>query len=141
MKEQILFHSNKLALLELTNKIQKNIFYLIFPFLIVCTLWGEQIFSILGHEWREAGIILKYFTGFILLKNIYAPISHIVDILHKQKIELIFNISLFVFQLGSFYFLKQYNDIKVILLTASFFGAIHYLIMNIYVKKELSKLA
>ena len=68
----------------------------------------------------------------------YSPISHIGDILNKQKILLIFNISLFMFQLASFYFLKEYNDIKPALLTASFFGAIHYLLLNIYMKRQLT---
>ena len=136
-----LFHVNKLELLQLTNKIQKNIFFILFPFLIVCTFFGEEVFSILGQEWGEAGTILRYFTVFILLKNMYSPISHIGDILNKQKILLIFNISLFMFQLASFYFLKEYNDIKPALLTASTLGAIHYMLLNIYMKKELIKLS
>jgi len=75
------------------------------------------------------------------MKNIYSPISHIGDILNKQKVLLLFNISLFCFQLGSFYFLQEQNNIKIALLTASIFGAIHYMILNIYMKKELIKLA
>ena len=137
-KASTLFHSNKMGLLQLTNSVQKNIFYLLFPFLMICTIWGEEFFSIFGNEWAQAGIILKYFTVFILLKNIYSPISHIGDILNKQKILLMFNISLFTFQLASFYFLKEYNDIKPALLTASFFGAIHYLLLNIYMKRQLT---
>ena len=136
-----LFHANKLELLQLTNKIQKNIFFILFPFLMICTFFGEEVFSILGKEWGEAGTILRYFTVFILLKNIYSPISHIGDILNKQKVLLIFNISLFMFQLASFYFLKEYNDIKPALLTASTLGAIHYMLLNIYMKKELIKLS
>ena len=86
-----------------------------------------------------AGVMVKYFIVYILLKNIYSPVSHIGDILNKQKTLLKFNISLFLFQLCSFYFLKEYNDIKIPLLTASFFGAIHYLFLNNYMKKELIK--
>jgi O-antigen/teichoic acid export membrane protein len=140
-KASKLFYSDKLELIRLTNKIQKNIFFILCPFLILMSVLGENIFSILGEEWTEAGVILKYFTVFILLKNIYSPISHIGDILNKQKVLLIFNVSLFLFQLCSFYFLKEYADIKLALLTASFFGAIHYLMLNIYMKKELIKLS
>ena len=43
----------------------------------------------------------------ILLKNLYSPISHIGDILNKQKTLLIFNICIFILQVGSFYFLKE----------------------------------
>ena len=140
-KASKLFYSDKIALLNLTNRIQKNIFYILFPFLIICSLFGKEMFSIFGNEWGEAGVILKYFTVFILLKNIYSPISHIGDILNKQRVLLMFNISLFVFQLASFYFLKEYADIKPALLTASSLGAIHYMLLNIYMKKELIKLS
>jgi len=140
-KASKLFHSDKTELLDLTNKIQKNIFYILFPFLVICSLFGKELFSIFGPEWEEAGIILKYFTVFVLLKNMYSPISHIGDILNKQKVLLYFNISLFVCQLSSFYFLKEYNDIKIALLTASIFGAIHYMVLNLYMKKELLKIS
>ena len=139
-KASKLFYSDKIALLNLTNKIQKNIFYILFPFLLIVSLFGENIFLLLGERWAQAGLIIKYFSVFILMKNIYSPISHIGDILQKQKFLLGFNISLFLFQLLSFYFLKEYTDIKAALLTASFFGAIHYLILNVYMKKELKKL-
>ena len=140
-KASTLFYSDKIALLNLTNRIQKKIFFILFPFLVICSLFGKELFSILGEEWGQAGIILKYFTGFILLKNLYSPISHIGDILNKQKVLLFFNISLFLIQLASFYFLKESNDIKLPLLIASSLGAIHYMLLNIYMKKELSKLS
>tara|TARA_B100000902_G_C27220853_1_gene869597 strand:- start:363 stop:1367 length:1005 start_codon:yes stop_codon:yes gene_type:complete len=140
-KASKLFHSDKIALLNLTNQIQKNILYILFPLLLLCSLFGRDLFSIFGNQWGEAGTILKYFCVYILMKNIYSPISHIGDILNKQKILLMFNISLFSFQLASFYFLKEYNDIKIALLTASIFGAIHYFMLNNYMKKELVKLS
>ena len=62
------------------------------------------------------------------------------DFLNKQKVLLFFNITLFFIQLGSFYFLKEYSDIQVALLTASIFGAIHYFMLNIYMKQELIKI-
>jgi len=138
-KASKLFYSDKYELLKLTNRIQKNIFFILFPFLILISLFGKNLFSLLGEEWMGAGVMLKYFSIYILLKNIYSPVSHIGDILNKQKTLLKFNISLFLFQLCSFYFLKEYNDIKIPLLTASFFGAIHYLFLNNYMKKELIK--
>ncbi|MAQ31710.1 MAG: hypothetical protein CMD26_03135 [Flavobacteriales bacterium] len=134
-----LFHSDRKKLITLTNTVQKNIFILLLPFLLMLTFLGEELFSLFGGEWKEAGVILKYFLVFILFKNIYSPISHIGDILNKQRVLLFFNISLFFFQLSSFYFLKEYNDIEPALLTASCFGAIHYIVLNMYMKKELLK--
>ena len=136
-----LFHSNKKELIKLTNQIQKNVFFVLFPFLLICSVFGENIFSLFGDEWTEAGVIVKYFAVFILFKNIYSPISHIGDILNKQKVLLVFNVSLFIFQLSAFSFLKEYSDIKAALLTASLFGAIHYMILNTYMKQELKKIS
>ena len=136
-KASLLFYSNKQELLQLTKSVQRKIFYLLFPFLLVLSLFGENIFSLFGNDWSEAGIILKYFTLFILFKNIYSPISTIGDILKKQKLLLFFNISLFFFQLSSFYFLKEYNDIKLALLVVSIFGAIHYIVLSIYMRGKI----
>jgi O-antigen/teichoic acid export membrane protein len=133
----ILFYSNKKELLNLTISIQRKIFYLLFPFLLLLSIFGENIFLIFGQNWSESGIILKYFTLFILFKNIYSPISSIGDILKKQKLLLFFNISLFFFQLISFYFLKEYGDIKPALLLASTFGAIHYIFLSIYMRRKI----
>jgi len=136
-KASILFYSNKKELLDLTRLIQKSILFILFPFLLLISFFGEDIFSILGKNWKDAGVLVKYFSVFVLFKNIYSPISTIGDILGKQKLLLIFNISLFCFQVGSFYFLKHYNDIRIALLTASFFGAIHYIFLSLYMRKSI----
>ena len=136
-KASTLFYSNKKELFELTVNVQKKIFYILFPFLLIISVFGGYIFSIFGNEWIESGLILKYFAIFILFKNLYSPISTIGDILKKQKLLLFFNISLFFFQLCSFYFLKEYGDIKPALLLSSIFGAIHYIILNIYMRKKI----
>ena len=136
-KASLLFYSNKKELLQLTKNVQRKILYILFPFLLTLSLFGENIFSIFGNDWNEAGIIIKYFALFILFKNIYSPISTIGDILKKQQLLLFFNISLFLFQLSSFYFLKEYNDIKLALLVASIFGAIHYILLSIYMRGKI----
>ena len=139
-KASKLFYSDKKALLLLTNQIQITTLLILFPFLLLISVFGENIFSILGDKWSESGLMIKYFSAFILLKNIYSPISHIGDILNKQKLLLFFNVSLFLSQIVAFYFLQETGNIKMALLTASLFGATHYLILNEYMKKALSKL-
>ena len=138
-KASKLFHSNKKELLRLTNEIQNNIYMILFPLLIIASVFGENIFSILGKEWASAGSLIKYFSVYILLRNLYSPISHIGDILNKQKTLLIFNMCIFILQVGSFYLLKDHSNIKIALLTASVFGAIGYLILDTYMKQILIK--
>ena len=136
-KASTLFYSNKKELLDLTKIIQIRIFLILLPFLIVFSFFGKEFFSLLGSNWGSSGEMIKYFSLFILFKNIYSPISTIGDILGKQKLLLFFNISLFCFQVSSFYFLKHYNDIGIALLTASFFGAIHYIFLSLYMIKSI----
>ena len=136
-KASILFHSNKSELLKLSKIIQKKIFLILFPFLFLMSFFGKEIFLLFGQDWGGSGELLKYFSVYILFKNIYSPISTIGDILGKQKLLLFFNISLFSFQLASFFFLKQNNDIKIALLTASCFGAIHYIFLSLYMIKSI----
>ena len=136
-KASTLFYSNKKELLDLTKLIQRRVLFTLLPGLLIVSFFGKEIFSILGENWKEAGGLLKYFSVFILFKNVYSPLSTIGDILGKQKILLIFNISLFCFQVSSFYFLKHYNDIGIALLVASFFGAIHYIVLSLYMRKSI----
>ena len=139
-KASRLFYTDKFELLQLTLKIQKNIFKILFPSLLFLCLLGEILLNILGEEWSKAGAILKFISVYILFKNIYSPISHIGDILNKQKQLLLFNFSIFSFQVISFVALNNFNDLKLTLLTSSFFGAVHYILLDYYMKKELKKM-
>lgn len=139
-KASRLFYRDKFELLQLTLKIQKNIFKILFPSLLFLCLLGEVLLNILGEEWSKAGAILKFISVYILFKNIYSPISHIGDILNKQKQLLLFNFSIFSFQVISFVALNNFNDLKLTLLTSSFFGAVHYILLDYYMKKELKKM-
>ena len=96
----------------------------------------EDLFSLFGNEWSESGLIIKYFSIFILFKNIYLPISTIGDI-KKQKLLLMFNVSLFLFQVSSFYFLKELENINYVSLLSSSIGATHYIILSNYMKRKL----
>ena len=139
-KASRLFYRDKFELLQLTLKIQKNIFKILFPSLLFLCLLGEILLNILGEEWSKAGAILKFISVYILFKNIYSPISHIGDILNKQKQLLLFNFIIFSFQVISFVALNNFNDLKLTLLTSSFFGAVHYILLDYYMKKELKKM-
>lgn len=139
-KASKLFYRDKFELLKLTLKIQKNILKILFPSLLFLCLLAEILLNILGEEWSKAGVILKFISVYILFKNIYSPISHIGDILNKQKQLLLFNISIFTFQVISFVALNTFNDLKLTLLTSSFFGAVHYILLDYYMKKELKKM-
>ena len=48
-----------------------------------------------------------------------------------------FNVSLFLFQVSSFYFLKELGNINYALLLSSSIGASHYIILSTYMKRKL----
>ena len=94
----------------------------------------EDLFFILGEEWIFSGDLIKYFAIYIFFKNIYSPVSSIADIFKKQKLLLFFNFSLVFFQLLCLYFLKG-QGIEIALLFSSLVGSIHYIGLNLYMRK------
>ena len=94
----------------------------------------EDLFFLLGEEWIFSGDLIKYFALYIFFKNIYSPVSSIADIFKKQKLLLLFNFSLVFCQLLCLYFLKG-QGIEIALLFSSLVGSIHYIGLNLYMRK------
>ena len=130
----VLYNNNKKRLLSFTNNVQKKIVVVLFPFLFIMSFLVEDLFFVLGEEWIFSGDLIKYFALYIFFKNIYSPISAIADIFKKQKLLLFFNFSLVFFQLLCLYFLKG-QGIEIALLFFSLVGSIHYIGLNLYMRK------
>ena len=104
------------------------------PFLIIMSFLVEDLFVLLGEEWIFSGDLIKYFAIYLLFKNIYSPISSVADIFRKQKLLLFFNFSLVVSQILFLYFFRD-QGIKIALLFSSIIGSIHYIGLNLYMRK------
>jgi len=130
-------------LLALTLKIQKKIALMIIPFLLIMSILSPWIFGLIfGEEWIKAGEYVKYFAFFVLMKSLISPISSLLDIFEKQKLELIFNISLGLSQILGLWIGKSiYNSFDFSLLFISIIGGIHYLLLLIYIVYKLLELS
>jgi len=59
--------------------------------------YGDVIFAfVFGEDWRDAGVYAQYLTPWMLLVFAASPILHLYAVLEKQKIALVFNVSLFL---------------------------------------------
>ncbi len=122
-----------------TLRIQKMILAFVFPLLIIFFVFGPQLFSFLfGVKWAEAGDMVRYFAIFVLFNALYSPISSIADILRRQKLMLFFNVSLVVSQILVF-LLGAGFEFKYVLLATSVIGALHYVLLDLYMKSRIKK--
>ncbi|GHT58940.1 hypothetical protein AGMMS50239_04490 [Bacteroidia bacterium] len=137
---EIYLHS-KDQLIGFTTKFQKMIFILVFPTLLILSIWGGGIFGFLfGKAWIASGEIIKYFAVFILFNSNYSPVSSIVDILRKQKFELCFNFSNIFSQILLLVLFSNRLTFNYMILLISVVSAIHYLYIDIYIKRHIKKL-
>jgi O-antigen/teichoic acid export membrane protein len=131
----------KAKLLSFTLKFQKVIFSIVFPLLLIFSIFGGQIFGfVFGNQWIESGEIIKYFAVFVLLNANYSPISSIGDILRKQKFLLFFNFSIIFSQIVLLILFSNLLDFKYMILLISLSGAVHFLYIDLYMKNSIRKL-
>jgi len=130
-------------LLKFTVSIQKKIALLIIPFLVLMSFISPWLFGfIFGKEWIEAGEYVKYFAFFVFMNSLISPISSLMDIFEKQKLELYFNVSLGLSQLlGLWIGSSIFNSFDFSLIFISVVGGLHYLGLNIYIHYKLRRLS
>ncbi|GHT54072.1 hypothetical protein FACS189451_00920 [Bacteroidia bacterium] len=137
---EIYLHS-KNQLVGFTIKFQKAIFIFVFPVLLILSIWGGEIFGFLfGKPWIASGEIIKYFAIFILFNSNYSPVSSIADILRKQRFLLYFNLSNVLSQILLLVLFSNLLTFQYMILLISVVGAIHYLYIDIYIKRHIKKL-
>ena len=126
-------------LYSFTIRIQKMILCFVLPLLVFFFLFGPQLFSFLfGAKWIESGEMIRYFAIFVLFNALYSPISSIADILRHQKLLLFFNVSLVICQIAIFA-IGAGLEFKYVLLATSVIGTLHYILIDIYMKKQIKK--
>ena len=132
-------HADQIENLKtLIRKVQKMAFLIIFPVVLILSLFGNSIFSFLfGNQWGTSGDLIKYF-GFVLLFGInFSIISALIDILRLQKFELFFNASLLFSQCIIFIGCSFFLDFKYTLLINSLIVSFHFFFIDKYVKRKL----
>lgn len=123
----------------LTRKIQTIIFLFVLPIILIFSLYGASLFSVIfGQSWKESGSIIKYFAVFVLFNSLYSPISSIAEILRKQVFMLFFNMSLAFFPIIVFA-IGAGLRFHYALLISSIISAMHFAYIDMYMKRQLRK--
>lgn len=66
----------------------------------IVTIYGDLLFPIIfGEEWRDSGVFAQIISPWLLLSFIASPLTTVLVTLRKQRINLIFNTSIFVFRI------------------------------------------
>ena len=134
-----LVHINQIDNLKaLIRKVQRTVLLLIFPVILILSLFGDSIFSFLfGTQWSVSGALVKYFSFYLLFGVNFSIISALIDILRLQKASLLFNTSLLFSQIIIFAICSFFMRFEYALLINSGVGSLHFFVLNKYVKHKL----
>jgi len=123
---------------DLIRKVQKMAFLLIFPVVLILSLFGNSIFSFLfGAQWGASGDLIKYFAFYLLFGTNFSIISAMTDILRLQKLNLFFNASLLFSQIIIFALCSFYMNFEYTLFVNFLVGSLHFIFIDRYVKRKL----
>jgi lipopolysaccharide exporter len=126
--------SNKLQIFykSMANKLFKLI---LIPMLLLFLL-SEDFFSIIfGQEWREAGVIVKYFIVFFSIRFVFSPLSTLFLTKRKLNLEIIFNIIFFITQISSLYVGNYLGSYYYSFLLMGISGSVMFIILGIILYK------
>lgn len=90
------FTRNGNCKLVFLNTFKLLLFISIIPFCIII-LWGPSIFEfIFGHQWKEAGVYSSILGFLFFFRFTVSPLSYMLILRGKQKIDLICNLYFFI---------------------------------------------
>ena len=134
-----LIHAGQIENLKnLIRKVQKTAFLLIFPVVLILSLFGNSIFSFLfGAQWGASGDLIKYFAFYLLFGTNFSIISAMIDILRLQKLNLLFNASLLFSQIIIFALCSFYMNFEHTVFVNFLVGSLHFIFIDRYIKRKL----
>ncbi len=100
----------------------------IVPFTILF-LFGEDLFSLIfGPEWKAAGTIATVLSPMYFLKFVSSPLSYVLYIAEKQKINLFFQLTLFSSIVVSLFVGDHYEDYLMSFKLIAYCYSVFYLV-------------
>ncbi|OGC45117.1 hypothetical protein A2V49_02325 [candidate division WWE3 bacterium RBG_19FT_COMBO_34_6] len=103
----------------------------IIPFLLIFFVSPPLIPLIFGAAWKDAGIYAQILTIMFFFRFISSPLSYVLVIAEKQKINLSVQICLLIVTIFAMQLGKTFNSVLISLLGFSIGYSIIYLIMLI----------
>ena len=100
-----IFNQNPAKLHSFVKKYTLQLFLgLLIPFLAIFFLSKPFIHFALKDEWLTVGIYIQLLAALFYLRSVYNPLSHLEEVLKKNHIGLIFNLFLFLVNLGAIFY-------------------------------------
>lgn len=105
------------------------------PIFITLFLFGEQIFSfVFGEAWSVAGEFVEILSPLFLIRFVARPLSSLMIVFQKQKLQLVWQIILTSIVVSSFFLAQEYNwDAYKLLRFQTIALSIHYLLLITFV--------
>jgi O-antigen/teichoic acid export membrane protein len=102
--------------------------------LCIIMVYGNDLFRIvLGSNWETAGEFAQLLSPLFLLTFVSSPLTHLFNVVSKQKYNLVFNIIFFVTKISSLLLTYTiYNDPYIAVLVYSLSGVLIVLGLNSY---------
>lgn len=130
-----LFLHDKKEFLALIYRIQKKMFWVLVPLLLLLSLAAPYAFEWFGNDWREAGEMIKYFAILVLFNNLISPVGTISNIIDRLDILLYFNIITTIVRALTFYIGSLYLSFEQALLISAICLSICYISLDSLLKK------
>ena len=130
-----LFQNDKKGFLTLIYRIQKKMFWVLVPLLLLLSLAAPFIFEWFGNDWRQAGEMIKYFAILVLFNNLISPVGSISNIIDRLDILLYFNITTTIVRAVTFYIGSLYFSFEYTLLISAICLSICYIALDSILKK------
>ncbi|MCC5803218.1 lipopolysaccharide biosynthesis protein [Rossellomorea vietnamensis] len=128
---------------ELSNKILKKLFMIGLVPLIVLTLCGPFLFSLVfGENWYDAGVYSRLITIYVFTHFIFHPISSVFYIFEQQQKPLILNsinllLVLIVFGLAYKLSLNSYSAVLIFSLAKTLVELLKYILARNMINNEI----
>lgn len=61
----------------------------LFPTLLLCIAGPDLLGFILGADWRESGVYVRFVGAWVFLSAVAAPLTRIFDVLERQRLDLL----------------------------------------------------
>ena len=120
-------------------KTSKALFiYGIIPFLLIFLFVPPLTPFLLGAEWTEVGQYIRIFSIMFFAKFVVSPVSYIMYIVGKQRLNIFFQASKFLVILTAFGIGYLLEDFKLTLYIWSVLMTVHYIVMYL-VSLKLSR--
>jgi len=105
--------------------------------IIFLSLKGQSLFALfLGNNWRIAGFYTECIAPMIFFRFIAIPLGYTLNVIGKQRIEMIFNFFILIFSMISISFGAYYKSVTYALVLLSVSASVIYAIMIITIFVE-----